>query len=535
MFRKLIASPQYRRRVSWAIAVILLLPFAVFGAYQAGPSRGEDRAGVIFGRSVSWDEFELQRRQVLNQWREELGEAAEAMAPMVIQLTWDRLMLLEEAKRRRIRVDDREVADLIRRVPSFQEQGRFVPDRYHQFLAASGLNPQTFERLLRNDMLIERLVNGVKSKVTVTDEDVRDTYRRDHEQLRATLWMFDAEAFEAEAEAALTDEALRAHYDQHPDAFRVPERVTFEYAGAAREDLRAKLEMDEASLQAYYDTHAEEFLGDDGGVKPLADVREQVRDAVAREQLRKRLTALTIDLEDDLKAKRPFDEVVTARGLTRRAAGPVSLDDLWITDGPEPAVLHRAAELAAGEVSEVIETDNGVSVVRMLERVPARVPPFDEIREQVRTHTVGEESRRLAKERAEALYEHLERQQEAGVRVEEAVLMFAGPAPASQVQFTREGPVGQLGTDPRINLEAFDAPLGEFTNVIETARGFAILRPEERLEADVSGFADAQGTLRTDTLNERQQERLSEWLAGIRSQAKLRNFVESPAPGAWGR
>ena len=105
MFKRLIVSHRMRRRVSWAVAAILILPFLFFfHATGQAPSRGPGgTAGIVFGKAVDWDAFQDERRWLQRQFEGQFGELAEAMQPLLTQSTWDRLILLEEARRTRLR------------------------------------------------------------------------------------------------------------------------------------------------------------------------------------------------------------------------------------------------------------------------------------------------------------------------------------------------------------------------------------------------------------------------------------------------
>ncbi len=528
MFRKLIASKALRRRTSWIIAGILLLPFAIFGAFQASPGRGSGgSAGVLFGKAVPWATFEEQRAWLLTQWRNQFGNDLETLGPLITQSTWDRLILLEEAKRRRLRVDDRELASVIHTIPAFQDEGRFIPERYHRYVSAVGSSPQAFERLLRSDLLIEKLVNSVKASVVITEDDVRQAYARQHEQLKATVMFFETSAFHAAASAAVSEDQLRAAYDAHPEVFRVPEQIVIEYAGVSHDTLASRIQLDDQTLRAFYETHPDDFAKEDGSLKPFDEVRETVRQRLTDAQVRQQLVALAIDLEEDMKSKRPLVEIAKVRALLIEEAGPFRVGDPGIGEGLDPAIRQAVASLAEGQMSDVIETDRGVYLAHVTKRIPSHVQPFEEIEEQLREQLIQAQTKDLARARANALRDYLQEQLKTGARFEEAVLAH-GTIPITPASFTRTGPIDPIGTFPAVNEEAFRTPLGSLTDVLETPIGFVLIRPEESIPADVSNFAAVEPALRQETLAEEQAARVNQWLTDLRARATLRSFVDSP-------
>jgi parvulin-like peptidyl-prolyl isomerase len=80
-----------------------------------------------------------------------------------------------------------------------------------------------------------------------------------------------------------------------------------------------------------------------------------------------------------------------------------------------PTLTLAALELEPGEISEPNSSPSGFSVLQMLDRTPESVPPFEEIRAQVRV-----EFRRRAGDRA--LREYLDRlRSSADLRVVESL------------------------------------------------------------------------------------------------------------------
>ncbi|MBI3330776.1 MAG: peptidyl-prolyl cis-trans isomerase [Candidatus Omnitrophica bacterium] len=442
------------------------------------------------------------------QWTREL---AEAMQPLLTQSTWDRLILLEEARRTQLQVADEEVAAFIRQLPELQEGGRFYADRYHRLLQLSGTTAQAFEARVRRNLLVDKLVSSVRNAVTVGDEEVRAAYRAAHEARRASLVLFEPAAAAEAVAAALTEEELRAAYEARPEAVRVPEQLRVEYAGLSREELAPMIALSDEEIRNFYDTHPDRFAKTDGTLTPYDAVRDTARQHLVEERLRQRLAALAVDLEDDLRGSRPFEEIIASRGLTRHADG-----------ASDPAILQAVEGLAEGRVSEVVETGNGVYVARVTQRIPPRVPPFEEVRDQVRETVIRERARAKAHADAEALRDRV--RTEPRFRFEEAVLA-AGITPI-QVQVRRGEPVDPIGYQPALNDAAFATPLGGLTETFDTPRGFALLRPEAHLPADESRFAEEAPTVREQVLAERRQARVAEWLEELRARAKLRSFVE---------
>ncbi|MBI1992293.1 MAG: peptidyl-prolyl cis-trans isomerase [Candidatus Omnitrophica bacterium] len=520
-----------RKRVIWILILLLVPPFILFfsGTGQAPPGRRRGSAGTLFGIAVPWEAYERQEAWVRRKVTDRVSGLSSGLVDQLVQQQiWRELLLLAEAKRQRLRVDDQELAASICRIPAFQQDGRFRPDYYYGYLRATGMGPQDFEGFLRHDLLIERLVDSVKASVALSDEDVRAAYEAAHERLRGLLFFFDPSSHTEEAEAAMTEEELRAYYGAHLEEIRIPDEINVEYAGASREDLTRREPPSDEELNAFYAEHEAEFLREDGTLKPLDEVREEVRRRVMDQKTRKALTVLALDLDEDLRAQRSFEEIAQTRALARRASGPVPIGTPWLPEGLPPDETQAVETLPEGAMSGVIETGQGVYIARVTQRLAARLPPLDEVRAEIRDRLIRLRAQDAARKAAGTLRARLNERRSAGLRFEEAFLAV-GADPARAVSFTRTGAIDPIGAVPAVNTAAFGAPLGELTEVLETPGGFVVIRPEERLPADASKFAEVKDSVRQETLTRHQDRRVEEWLKDLEARANIQKFVEPPS------
>lgn len=530
MFKKLIKSDEMRQRVSLLLFFLLVIPFGLFFSsnWMSGVGRRDD-AGTLFGKRVSREAFDEVYRAVQRQWQTQVtGLPEELLRPMLTQSTWDKLMMLEEARRRRVRISDDEVAKKIREVPVFQENGQFARARYELILRSAGLTPRWFEESVRSDMTVERLIDDVKHGVTLPDEELDAAYREAHEEITGSMLFFDPADFTGPAGAVVTPEAVRARYEAQPDAVRRPEQLRIEYAGVSREELSAKAEPTEDQLARYHAEHPDEFQNEDGTPKSLETARDAVRDRVKADLARQQFNTLVMDLQDDRDARKPLEAIAQERALTVRSVGPLPLDAA-ANALPDPAIFPAVRDLSAGMVSDVVETERGAYLARVAERIPSAVPPLEEVQEAVRARLVQEEARRLAGEAARAFRTRMTEQAARGLRFEEVVA--AEQRTPIAVRFTRTQAIPPAGYDTALNKQAFALQPGQTTDVVETSAGFVILRPEERIPADMSRLAEERETFRQGQLAKKQETQIQSYLAEVRARAQLKSFLQPPPGG----
>src|SRR5512143_2600876 len=91
----------------------------------------------------------------------------------------EKKLMLDEAEKRGIQVTDKELSDAITENRSFQDEtGRFNKARYAEVLRLNGMTPSVYEKMLREDLVIQKFGDLVKSSATVTEDELRDFYKR---------------------------------------------------------------------------------------------------------------------------------------------------------------------------------------------------------------------------------------------------------------------------------------------------------------------------------------------------------------------
>ena len=109
-------------------------------------------------------------------------------------LTWEHIILLEEAKRMKIKATDQKLVDFIKSVDAFKKDGQFNQEIYENALQYTfHSNPREFEEQIRQDLTINLLLGKVMSaiNVTVNDAEVKEAYMKENKK-------FNAKKFEAE-------------------------------------------------------------------------------------------------------------------------------------------------------------------------------------------------------------------------------------------------------------------------------------------------------------------------------------------------
>ena len=193
--------------------------FLVWGRGSvSGPSGNE--VATVNGRSIDLIEFNREYNQLVNQLQQQFGENYRKIFPdkdvkiATLQRLITRKLLLDEAEKEGIKVSDWAVAERIRAFPIFQKDGKFSEELYREFLKANRLSPQVFEEMIREDLLIEKLMAVVNKSPSVTEFELQNLYRKTFGKREFRYKLFLSKDFKPEVSEKEIEEFYRKNLSQ---------------------------------------------------------------------------------------------------------------------------------------------------------------------------------------------------------------------------------------------------------------------------------------------------------------------------------
>ncbi len=168
------------KTIFWILAILIIPPFVWWGAGSySGKEKLPNYAGTIGKTKISLNEY----RAVYFDLSRSLGELFGSQPPenLLQELTWTRLLLIQEAKNRGVKVTDQEVRARIEQFSHFQKGGHFDPVSYQQAL---GDRARVFEEGIRQELLLQKLQETATAGVSVTEEETRSEYTKENEKIQ---------------------------------------------------------------------------------------------------------------------------------------------------------------------------------------------------------------------------------------------------------------------------------------------------------------------------------------------------------------
>ena len=232
---KLLRKKGFAKKVLWFIAIIIILSFGFFGtAYLLTDNKTADYAGTILGKKVSAEDFGKAYQAVYVQALIRFGDKFSEISRFLNleAETWDRLILLREAAKRKIKAGDEEVVQAIEQYAFFQRDGRFDPLLYNDILRyAFRVSARDFEESIRDNLKFITLFQQITSPVAVTDKEVLEAFRRENEKIQVSYILVTPEQSQKDVsfDEVEGEEEAQNYYEQHKNEFLVPPTISVEY------------------------------------------------------------------------------------------------------------------------------------------------------------------------------------------------------------------------------------------------------------------------------------------------------------------
>ena len=511
MLQVLRDSMKYLAWILWVvIGVFVLFVFVDFGRgsnYASGSPNAA--AATVGGEPITLMEYEREKQRLDEQMRQQLGEQYNEELAKQLQLPQQALnrlvsnkILLAEASDLDLEVSDRELRRYIVNLPVFQDsEGKFVgAERYPMAVRRLGYTTETFEKAIREQLMLQRLMSALERSVVVSDKDVEDRYR---EQVEKAKVRYLAVPFAGGA-VQIPDAELQRFFDQHREQYRVPEQRIADYLLVDQAKVEQSLSPSEAELRDYYAQHRQEYEQPEQVHARHVLVKTEAEAAVAKKRL---------DAGED------FAKVAAA--MSTDSSNAKSGGDLgWFGRGRMVPPFDQAAFGAPiGQVVGPVKTEFGYHLIQVQEKRAATSAPFEEVQAAVRARLAAERAAPLAEERAKTIAADLAKTGANARQKMQELSTQPGAEIGKTEPFGRQGAVAPLGAAPALNAAAFGLQKGGVSAPVRTPRGWAVLQLAEVKPPRLPELAEVREAVRRSAEQDKQTKQAFERLAAARAKA----------------
>ena len=382
------------RSQGWIAKVILVLitvPFALFGVDSYLRNAGSKAAvAEVNGNAISVQEFNKSLQDARTQQKDDPNfiQNPEVRRSILDKMITQRL-LQSEVKRGGYLVTDEQLSNLIVSMPEFQgKDGTFSQDTYDKLLAQNAMTPRGFEAMMRRDLLVQQLRDGIVSTAFTPDALVDVALRAKHQLREISVATLQSDSFSDLAKVDPAD--VKAYYDKHQDEFRRPEQVRMQFLVLSVNNLILTTTVTDDEIKDFYQQNANKYQGDESRrASHILIAFGSKTDAASKAAAKKKALEVLAEVK---KSPDKFAELAK-----KYSQDPGSADkggDLGFSkrgDGMVKPFEDALFSMSPGSISDLVETEFGYHIIKLSE-VKGTAQTFDQVRNQIRGELMSQKA-----------------------------------------------------------------------------------------------------------------------------------------------
>jgi len=477
------------KKLLWAVAIVIIISFGLLGrANLSDRNPRKSYAGKMFGKKVSFSKFQKSYQQANLQALMLYGKNFYKLRDSLnlISDSWDRLILLHEAKKRKIKVKEEEIVKMISSYPFFQRNNQFDENLYNNVLRnIFKMRPREFEEGVRDNLMIGRIYEQVTFPVSLTDEEILEKFKRFNDRIKVNYVLIPAASFKEQV--SLNDAELKDFFEQNKKNFLAPPSINVEYLA-----FTIPKDTPEETKKA-----------------KKKELEEQVYDAYT-----------------DLIQETDLDPISQKFNIPVQITGFFNQGQINFKEGWSFELLQQAFQLDEGEVSEPVETNEGFYILKLKEKKGAYIPSFDAIVQRVKEALTWKKAVEIAQDNSKKNLEEIKKAVSSGNTDFAKITKDLGFELKQTPEFARGTYIPDMGIAEGFQEAAFTLDENnKLSDVVPMPKGFAILWFEAFIPASKGQFENDKGMLSQQLMAEKKTNVFGEFLATLRLKANLEDNV----------
>ena len=398
--------------------------------------------GEVLGHAVTIGDV-THVRQVVSMFR----AATYGLSPQRVQsldeeASFEAALLLKAADVLNIQASDKEVADVIHSLPSFQQDGKFSGELYAKYkniyLAPSGLGFSDLEEAIRSMIRMQKVPMVTAANVIVPDGEAQAGIESMLQKITYNLITFDPDSFEDQVK--IEDAEVKDFYTANPSLF-MSEPESDGLLAYIPYTVK-KTDVSEEQLKDYYELRKATFVKEDGTEQTFDEVKDAIREELgttverdeANEKARAFHNAFRAAIRADKEEGNEPDPVKHFREEAEKAGLKVTEVKNITAKTQDDPELHIDSQLVdavtilknVGSDTNVLVGNDGMSKFLLTARRPSVLQPFEDVKETAQKRVLAQKERALSEEAAAQLGLKFMELKDAPAEIEDLVKSLKG-------------------------------------------------------------------------------------------------------------
>ena len=406
-----------------------------------------------------------------------------------------------EAKRLGITVSDKERADRIRQyLPSAFNGDAFVGmDTYQrEVMQRFQLTVPVFEDLVKSGLVEEKFRKLITDGISVSPAEIQEEFRIQNEKVKLDYVSIKPE--DLASKVTLDSAQVSAYFDQNKAKYQIPEKRVVRYALVDLMQIRQNTPVTDDELKAIYQQNIQQYeVPNRVHAEHILFMTVGKTDAEVTEIKNKADGVLA-------QAKKSgSDFAALATKYSEDPGSKTKGGDLgWLVQGQTVPEFEKAAfSLNKGEVSDLVKTQYGFHIIKVLDKETAHTKTFDEVKDSIRAPYLLQKADQTAGAQADKLSADI--RQSNKLTLDELASKYHLPVSETRPLSPTE-PALELGNSKEVRDEISNLRMGELSLPVHTDRGYVVLQLKEILPAHPATLDEVREKVLTDLKNQKAEE-----------------------------
>ncbi|RDH84403.1 MAG: hypothetical protein DIZ80_02685 [endosymbiont of Galathealinum brachiosum] len=361
------------------IVAFLALVFGLWGIGDYLTGATEKFVAKVDGVEITQSQFD----QAMARQRQRMEQMFEGKIPdspvlqqqmkkqVIDQLILQKVMLKMVADEG-YRVADVVLAERIKSMKAFQQDGAFDNNSYQAVIQSQGMGVKEFENLFRSDLAVQQLQDAVTRSAIIGQAELNILNQIQKQSREVNYLQFDDISFLADIN--ISDDQIKEYFEVNGARYKHPEMVSISYVELTADDLAKDLPVDDKAVRQLYDDYVSSLSSkEQRKARHILVALAEDADAETKKQKK----AIIDDLLNRVNKGESF-EALAKENSEDPGSAPNGGELGWVSKGMMVAEFETALfKLKKGQVSEVVKSNFGYHIIRFDDVKSENIISFD--------------------------------------------------------------------------------------------------------------------------------------------------------------
>lgn len=367
--------------IAWFIIGILVLSLLLWGisSYFHGGQAAKNDAATVNSTTISVNDInQMYARVAMQNNAGPLSSAQQQrLRENILKQLIDFHVMVDGAKQLKFTASQAQVDALITQNPNFQVNGQFSAEQFRALLSRMSLTSEQFTQNIQHQLVLNQLQQALFNTTFILPNNV--TQKMQLLQQKRSFRYANLDKRQLRSPVNVSEADIQSYYNSHKQQYLTPEKARIEYLLLSVDALAKQVKPSNKQLENYYQTHINDYTNAPRWHLAHILIRETPQTTKAAEEKVNAVKAA-------LKANKPFAEIAKQYSddpISARKGGDMGWNELsaWNQSlaGGTTAISNQLLNMKTGDTSAAIKTPSGYSFIKVLGKQDKKVKPYTDV------------------------------------------------------------------------------------------------------------------------------------------------------------